>query len=283
MNDETIKNGQAIMKNNAENPQQVDGREQSNNWKAVALGGMTGILMGAGAIYADRAHAVTQSDVSTDTNEQPDSDIGGNRMPVAEVDDSLSFSDAFDAARAEIGPGGVFEWHGGIYNTYTEDEWNNMQSEQREEFAQQVKPEVTPDVVPTPSDENPDIAIPAVEDVETVNGVEEIETNNDVTQADDDVHIVGYGEIDGHQAVAFDTTNDGQADVAIIDINDNYELDNEDIIVDNEGHMATIEELQEDVTEEQVEDASQMASMDNPEVAPDMPDYMDNADLQAMI
>ena len=42
MNDETIKNGQAIMKNNAENSQQVDSRERKNKWldgiKEVSLG-----------------------------------------------------------------------------------------------------------------------------------------------------------------------------------------------------------------------------------------------------
>ena len=36
--------------------------------------------------------------------------------------DDQSFSEAFNTARAELGPGGVFSWHGNLYNTYTAEE-----------------------------------------------------------------------------------------------------------------------------------------------------------------
>lgn len=48
------------------------------------------------------------------------------------------FSAAFGAARVEVGPGGVFEWHGNLYGTYTADEWNSMDSNARNEYAESI-------------------------------------------------------------------------------------------------------------------------------------------------
>ena len=45
---------------------------------------------------------------------------------IAQVDDNASFAEAFADARAQVGPGGAFEWRGHVYNTYYAEEWNNM-------------------------------------------------------------------------------------------------------------------------------------------------------------
>lgn len=50
------------------------------------------------------------------------------------IHDDMSFSEAFAAARAEVGSGGVFEWHGHLYNTYTSSEWNSMSLQERHDF-----------------------------------------------------------------------------------------------------------------------------------------------------
>lgn len=57
---------------------------------------------------------------------------------VSNVNDSMSFDDAFAVARQEVGPGGVFKWHGNYYNTYYENEWNSMDDADKELFAQSV-------------------------------------------------------------------------------------------------------------------------------------------------
>ena len=49
-NDETIFNGMEA--ENEENPQVVNESKKKDAWKLVGLGGVTGILMGAGSIYA---------------------------------------------------------------------------------------------------------------------------------------------------------------------------------------------------------------------------------------
>jgi len=104
-------------------------------WKPVTIGGMTGILMGAGTMFASQ---------SLTTDEMPVVKSSEKPLMEASVGGSQSFREAFQAARAELGPGGVFRWHGNIYNTYTVEEWNAMSKEEKDLFAQRVKPEISP-------------------------------------------------------------------------------------------------------------------------------------------
>ena len=50
------------------------------------------------------------------------------------VNDEMSFSQAFAAARAEVGAGGAFEWRGQIYGTYYADEWESMSDDEKDAF-----------------------------------------------------------------------------------------------------------------------------------------------------
>lgn len=214
---------------------------EGNAWKYVTLGGVSGILMGAGLLYAGQTIAATATE--TEPNEEPaEADPAEDSAPeaplsVAQTHNDLSFGEAFAAARAEVGPGGVFHWHGGIYNTYTAEEWNAMTAAQKSDFAQLVSPEIRANNVPTPTDAHPDVASLHADDVQIVD-----QSTVEAGQ-DDDVHIVGYGNIDGHLTVGLDTDGDGQADVAIIDMDDNQELSSPDLVVDREGNMATIGEI----------------------------------------
>jgi len=242
----------------------------SGAWKQVTLGGVTGILMGAGLMYAGQATAAT----FTEQQLQADSDvqIAEQSVKVAQQHDELPFGEAFDAARAEVGPGGVFHWHGGVYNTYTADEWNAMTSEQKQKFAQHVQTEVDANHVSTPTDDQPEVvAQPEVpEEVQVVD--DQVAAN---FEPDGDVHIVGYANVEGHLAVGYDIDGDGEADVAIIDVDGDFKPSDADIIMDREGNMSTLGELN------QHQDPSQMVAMENPDVAPDMPDYMNDVIMDA--
>lgn len=56
-------------------------------------------------------------------------------MPVAHgVNDNMSFNEAFAAARHEVGPGGLFEWHGQVYGTYYGNEWDAMSDAEHEQY-----------------------------------------------------------------------------------------------------------------------------------------------------
>ncbi|MBQ7422193.1 MAG: hypothetical protein IJV27_08640 [Prevotella sp.] len=276
MNEETI-----ISKNtNVAASQQVENKEK-HAWKHVTLGGVSGILMGAGLVCAGSLYA---SEATTDI-QQGDADEENADLQVANVDGNLSFGDAFAAARAEVGPGGVFYWHGGIYNTYTSEEWNGMTDEQKLDFAQQVRPEVQPETISIPTDVHPDIVmnqpdVPSaheaahdnMEDIAVVdetaqNVAQHIENNFSVGN---DIHVIGYADAGGHLMVGYDMGADGQADIALIDMDDSGDISAPDILIDSEGNYTTVGEPSQP-------DPMMQASLDNPEVAPDMPDYMNDA------
>jgi len=281
MNEETI-----IEKRPTANGQQ-ETKKEGSAWKHVTLGGVSGILMGAGLLYAGQAVAATKTetpeetaDTATAEAQQADSATEAT-LPVAQMHNDMSFGEAFAAARAEVGPGGVFIWHGGIYNTYTADEWNAMTPQQKNDFAHQVNPEVRAHEVPTPTDAHPDVAVqPATNaDVHTVSDTSDVHVvEQQIAQnfdMGDDVHIVGYANAEGHLVVGYDSTGDGQADVAIIDMDGNLAPSDADVIMDREGNMARLGDLNNEP------DPNQTAAMENPDVAPDMPDYMNDVMIDA--
>lgn len=49
--------------------------------------------------------------------------------------DDMSFSEAFAAARRAVGPHGVFEWRGGVYGTYYDNEWRHMPADYKRQFS----------------------------------------------------------------------------------------------------------------------------------------------------
>lgn len=76
------------------------------------------------------AEEIVENDAPTPTGHHT-----GHDMDVATgVDDSMSFSEAFAAARHEVGAGGLFVWHGNTYGTYYENEWNAMSAEDRDQY-----------------------------------------------------------------------------------------------------------------------------------------------------
>lgn len=217
--------------------------EKKETWKPVTIGGITGILMGAGAVYGVQTLASeTGNDASANTKDG---------LKAMSANDDLSFADAFNAARAELGPGGVFTWHGNIYNTYTADEWQAMTENEQNDFAEEVNPEVSP----------ADIDVAEIEDATTseedVLIAENSQTQqvsddnihattwNDIVQEDNDVRVIGYGDIEmsdgntvtmqeldvnGQRVAIVDVDKDGDPDFAMTDLNQNREMDEGEVI-----------------------------------------------------
>lgn len=61
-----------------------------------------------------------------------------NGIRYGQVDDDMSFSEAFATARAQVGAPGVFVWHGNTYGTYYAEEWNAMSADERGQFLADV-------------------------------------------------------------------------------------------------------------------------------------------------
>lgn len=198
-------------------------------WKQVSISGVTGILMGAGAMKAMQSMAAGESENNAE-------------QAIAEADtqyDNMSFREAFDAARAELGAGGVFRWHGNIYNTYTADEWNAKTAKEQDDFAEQVGAEISAEDVDT------DVNIVSNDNVNG-NEVAVSEQAAETTEnADDDVRVLGYGdvtldngrtvtveelEVNGQRVAVIDVDQDGEADLAMTDLNHNQQMDEGEVI-----------------------------------------------------
>ena len=99
--------------------------------------------------------------------------------------------------------------------------------------------------------------------------------------SDDTVRIVGYGEFDGHQVRGLDLDGDDKADIAVIDIDDSGDLSSVDMIVEQgNGNQFTYGELQDFAMSQEHGDDHHNDHIPNPDIADDMPDYMDDAMAQ---
>jgi hypothetical protein len=224
-------------------------------WKPVTIGGLTGILMGAGTMFGIQATASVG-------NEEPMSANEG--FKVATVDDSMSFNHAFESARAQVGAGGVFTWRGNIFNTYTADEWKAMSNDEKRLFAEQVKPEIPAADVDTKQIAENTSAEPDSQDLEVGDDVQivaeqqhntEVNNNyeaqlqatswNQLAQEENDVRVVGFKDIEigkgrsitmqevdinGQRVAVIDVDKDGDPDFAMTDLNHNYQMDEGEVI-----------------------------------------------------
>lgn len=231
-------------------------------WKPVTIGGITGVLMGAGMMYGMQSAASTGNDVPMSAD---------NGLKVANVDDSLSFNDAFESARAQVGAGGVFTWHGNIFNTYTSAEWEAMSDDDKRLFAEQVKPQIPASEVSekqlaestsedvkveetaTAQDDDVQIAVEQNHDTDVRTGYEaqlQTTTWNELAQEDNDVRVIGFKDIElangrsitmqevdinGQRVAVIDVDKDGNPDFAMTDLNHNNQMDEGEVIDLNTG------------------------------------------------
>ncbi len=124
-----------------ENNQNPENAQKESNWKQAVIGASGGLLIGS-------VSTVLMGMTTPETEVKPEPENPGNHKEelshpewvddevqvATSVNDDMSFGEAFAAARAEVGPGGVFEWHGQLYGTYTAEEWNSMTAEERAEY-----------------------------------------------------------------------------------------------------------------------------------------------------
>lgn len=122
-------------------------QKKNSSKKSTLAAGLTGGVAGAMA-------AVVIGQLTPEANAEPlpsdeeniavvENEENPNNKPVwavgdinvaHDVTDDMSFDEAFSAARAEVGSGGAFQWQGGVYGTYTTNEWNEMSVEDRVHF-----------------------------------------------------------------------------------------------------------------------------------------------------
>lgn len=107
-------------------------KKKGSSAAGIAAAAGAGILLGTGAVFL--TSFIPHHDNSGDAGSQA-SDWNDGKVPVAtKVNDDMSYAEAFTAAREEVGAGGVFTWHGNVYGTYYQTEWDNMSDAERAEF-----------------------------------------------------------------------------------------------------------------------------------------------------
>jgi len=122
-------------------------KSSSPKMKAVGVGVMAGVAGALGYSALRAAPAMDEelvagelgesesrdSNIISNPNIEEPSDLGEIELATT-PDDEMSFNEAFAAARKEVGPNGVFEWRGGVFNTYYREEWDNLSDKYKDEF-----------------------------------------------------------------------------------------------------------------------------------------------------
>ncbi len=233
------------------------GEKRNGVWKKVAVGTGTGIVMGAASAVLTSGK-LTPEDVETEEARSEDveampedveampEDVAAEEVAMSfdhigvatGVSDNMSFSEAFAAARTEVGTGGVFVWHGKLYNTFTAEEWDNMTTEEHNDFASHISytSYYHYDHHSTAHNQTPDenVAVHPGEDTQVVEVVDTGEETHEVevlgvVHDNETGYNVGGMIIDGHEAMVVDVDNDQVFDGALIDQNNDGQFSDDEI------------------------------------------------------
>ena len=160
------------------------------------------------------------------------------------VGNEMSFPEAFRAAREEVGAGGAFEWRGNVYSTYTKEEWDGMSAEEKQEYnghfdwsRYQADAEIETEPMPEPEPE-PELVLEPMsgaDDVEILGLDWDPETGllvGEMAIGDTDVYLI---DLEPGQ-------DDGTFDVAVVDINGDGEI-TEDEIIDISEQKLSVDEF----------------------------------------
>lgn len=285
------------------NSTQVSEKKDRKGKSVAAAGGfVAGAAVGAGVSAAasttsegletpidTKEEIVTEETPETPAPEQAIlANDEGIRYAHVEAD---NFNEAYAQARAQVGPGGVFDYNGRIYSTYTAEEWNEMSAEERAEYQgkifenapapqhhstsntaaatevadhqEQIHVEATPEkpeAVPANAEM---IAAEPVDNEIRILGVETVQ--NDYGQ----IMNVALVECEGDQALLVDVDNNGSIDVFIHDDNVDGRIQESEIHDISDAGLEVADLLQAQAAQE---GDMYYASCD------DMPDYVNDAD-----
>lgn len=272
-------------------------------WKEVMIGGVSGIALGtAGTLLASSIpiDAAAENSDSQDTPNTENEATNTTAQMATCVNDSMSFSDAFNAAREEVGAGGVFEWHGNLYSTYTAAEWYNMDATARNEFADSIhwdgpSHEYVSSNHSQSSHSTHSTHTEEVTNTQTVSNGNTTQTQSPNKDEEDspDVEIIGveHANIDGeHDSIIGTASINGQAvyfidvdgednefELMVSDTNGNNQVDEGEVVDISEQHMSVshFEQLAQAEQSNHNESETPVLYYANNE---DLPDYVNDAD-----
>ncbi len=191
--------------------------------------------------------------------------------PVAHVSDSQSFAQAFADARHQVGPGGIFEWHGQVYGTYYADEWNSMSQDQRNDYWASVNAQSAHDEDWNPHSNTHQDVVTHDHDNSNLMATNEEHIDNDPAPRVEVGQIVSQEgvtmaevSLDGEPMLVADTDNDGVIDTVAADFDGDGQLSDYEIVSTQEVGLdipIDIADLQEMSGEQQVDDPTMIADV----------------------
>lgn len=231
---------------------EVQEPKKTSKWKktaAMAGVGAAGIAGGIGlSAMASADDAKESANLAEKHTVKPVGDV-----KVAEVNDDMSFSEAFASARKQVGAGGVFEWRGKQYGTYYKTEWDSMSQAEKDRYAANVFGTSSSKSSSTPEQEQLQHDIPpenlADNSQSSVSGEDikgELVGVQTVTDENGNPMTIVAAKINGHNSMFVDADVDGYVDVAAMDANADGALDDNEVVTLAKGVMpvsALINEL----------------------------------------
>jgi len=237
---------------NTDTPYEVSGL---NPAEAAAAAGQDAVIPSESiTVSADGVEAESESAVEVTVE-------ATEAAPATAVSDDMTFAQAFAAARAEYGPGAAFTWHGQVYGTYYQSEWNAMTPAEQHAFTASALdhgPVNTPLEV-TVDDTDYAAVEPIVDDEDT-----EVRILGYDSYGDDGEKInIAALSVNDEPVIMIDLDNDNVYDYAIADFDhSNKIMDTDNDIVDISQYNITTDNI---------------AALDSPvEMADDMAQNMDN-------
>lgn len=227
-----------------------------DTWKKVAIGGVSAIAFG-GAAYATTSmlsdgqaedieasvdgNGENEADASVEETAAPAANFNPSMQMATSVNDDMSFSEAFAAARAEVHAGGMFEWHGNVYGTYYGNEWDALSPDQQSAFTAGTSSVASQHTAPAVDDTHVAQETPVQQQETKV----EVDDDDDIAEVrieridyDPENEVsTAYVTVDETEVIMADIDNDGVFDVMYIDEN------NDGLVAENEVYNITDENI----------------------------------------
>jgi len=240
-----------------------------SKWKKVTIGGVTGIAMGIASAYG--LHVANQPSVEPVPEPKPEprpirtpdtpepvtppvvediEDVKPAALPpedfkvATNVHDNMTFGEAFQAARSQVGPGGLFEFEGEIYSTYNEEEWDAMSMAEKDDYNERLNehirenhhPDVTHheanvsnDVLQTETTTVGEEANEAIQTTEAVKPEQKFEIHHIAEDSERGISQV-VGHIGDTGITFMDTPDTPYIEYAVVDRNHNGVADDGEVL-----------------------------------------------------
>lgn len=281
--DNQVNPSNEVSENEEASVAQEKSEKDGSAWRKAGVGMGLGILLGTTTSFVTSSVITGQggnsggntnggntngggtNDGGTNNGEQPVWSDGKVEIATT-VNDEMSFSQAFGAARAEVGAGGAFEWRGNVYSTYTAEEWNSMSAEERDTYndhfnwsrheataasqtataeTTQQTAATTQQTTTTEEPAKPETVVTADEEEEPV-----VTVDVDVQETTPEVEILGVAHddatgvniglmtVDEQEILFIDVDNDGYFDAAASDVNGDGEITQNEIADISDSQMS---------------------------------------------